>query len=51
MNVSYQVRTTRGRPALAFSDLQRAKEFLKKTPHAKGWRIFEIMQVEREIKE
>lgn len=46
---SFEIRTTLGRPAMAFDTLERAKEFKRKTPHAKEWRIYEIMRVEREI--
>lgn len=50
MNVTFEVRTTRNVPALAFDDLERARRFLRTTPKTDRWRIYKITRVEEEVK-
>lgn len=50
MSITYEIRTTRNVPALAFDDLERARRFLRTTPKTDGWRIYKITRVEEEVK-
>ena len=47
MSITYEVRTTRNVPALAFDDLERARRFLRTTLKTDGWRIYKITQIGR----
>lgn len=49
MNITYEIRTTRNTPVMAFDNLDRAKSYIKRFKSLE-WRIVRITRVEEEVK-